>query len=49
MQRPVDPTVTFPGVRAIVQEMFTGLMFAARSRYLDWMHQAKQRLLQLRI
>jgi SRSO17 transposase len=49
MQSPVDPSLTFPAVRAIVQEVFTGLLFASRPRYLDWMHQARQRLLQLRI
>ena len=49
MHPPVDPALTFPAVRAIVQEVFTGLLFASRPRYLDWMHHARQRWLQLRI
>ena len=40
--------LTFPAVRAIVQEIFTALLFAAKPRYMHWMEQA-QRNLQLRI
>jgi hypothetical protein len=40
--------LTFPVVRAIVQEIFTALFFAAKPRYLRWMVQA-HRDLQLRI
>ncbi|HSL69555.1 MAG TPA: IS701 family transposase [Longimicrobiales bacterium] len=40
--------LTFPAVRAIVQEIFTALLFAAKPRYMHWMEQAKHRL-QLRI
>jgi SRSO17 transposase len=40
--------LTFPAVRAIVQEIFTALLFAAKPRYMHWMEQAKQTL-QLRI
>lgn len=40
--------LTFPAVRAIVQEIFTALLFAAKPRYMHWMEQAKQKL-QLRI
>ena len=40
--------LTFPQVRAIVQEIFTALLFAAKPRYLQWMEQAKHEL-QLRI
>ena len=40
--------LTFPGVRAIVQEIFTALLFAAKPRYMHWMEQAKREL-QLRI
>ena len=43
------PLLTFPQVRAMTQEVFTGLLFASRPRYLEWMHQARQWLLQLRI
>jgi len=40
--------LTFPAVRAIVQEIFTALLFAAKPRYMHWMAQAKREL-QLRI
>jgi SRSO17 transposase len=40
--------LTFPAVRAIVQEIFTALLFAAKPRYMHWMEQAKRNL-QLRI
>ena len=40
--------LTFPAVRAIVQEIFTALLFAAKPRYMQWMEQAKREL-QLRI
>jgi SRSO17 transposase len=42
------PNLTFPAVRAIVQEIFTALLFAAKPRYMQWMEQAKIKL-QLRI
>jgi SRSO17 transposase len=42
------PTLTFPAVRAIVQEIFTALLFAAKPRYMQWMETAKRKL-QLRI
>jgi hypothetical protein len=35
-------------VRAIVQEIFTALLFAQKPRYMHWMEQAKHEL-QLRI
>ena len=40
--------LTFPAVRAIVQEIFTALLFAAKPRYMHWMEHAKREL-QLRI
>jgi SRSO17 transposase len=40
--------LTFPAVRAVVQEIFTALLFAAKPRYMHWMEQAKRQL-QLRI
>ena len=49
MQPRPGPRVTFPQIRAITQEIFTGLLFASRPRYLEWMHQARQRQMQLRI
>jgi SRSO17 transposase len=42
------PTLTFPAARAIVQEIFTALLFAAKPQYMHWMEQAKRNL-QLRI
>ena len=41
-------SLTFPAARAIVQEIFTALLFAAKPRYMEWMEQAKRNL-QLRI
>ena len=43
------PSLTFPQVRAFVQEIFTGLLFITRPRYMHWMKQAEQRFHQLRI
>jgi SRSO17 transposase len=40
--------LTFPVVRAVVQEIFTALLFAQKPRYMQWMEQAKHKL-QLRI
>jgi SRSO17 transposase len=48
MRRTPGPRLTFPAVRAIVQEIFTALLFAAKPRYMHWMEEAK-RTLQLRI
>jgi SRSO17 transposase len=44
-----DPRLTFPQVRAFVQEIFTGLLFISRPQYMRWMKQAEQRFHQLRI
>lgn len=43
------PRLTFPQARAFVQEIFTGLLFVSRPRYMHWMKQAEQRFRQLRI
>lgn len=43
------PQLTFPQTRAFVQEIFTGLLFISRPRYMQWMKQAEQRFRQLRI
>jgi SRSO17 transposase len=40
--------LTFPAVRAVVQEIFTALLFAQKPRYMHWMEQAKHKL-ELRI
>ncbi len=48
--RPRDgPRLTFPQARAFVQEIFTGLLFVSRPRYMQWMEQAKHRFSQLRM
>jgi SRSO17 transposase len=43
------PRLTFPQARAFAQEIFTGLLFVSRPRYMQWMKQAEQRFRQLRI
>jgi SRSO17 transposase len=43
------PRLTFPQIRAFVQEIFTGLLFISRPQYMRWMKQAEQRFHQLRI
>jgi SRSO17 transposase len=43
-----DPAITFETIRAIVQEIFTGLLFASHPRYLEWLAEARQ-LLPLRL
>lgn len=35
------PVLTFPQVRAIVQEIFTGLLFITRDRYWTWLQQGR--------
>ena len=48
--RPRDgPRLTFPQVQAIVQEIFTGLLFISRPWYMQWRRQAETRFRQLRI
>jgi SRSO17 transposase len=49
MRPRTGPRLTFPQVRAFVQEIFTGLLFVSRPRYMHWMKQAEQRFRQLRI
>ena len=49
MQPRAAPRLTFPQARAFVQEIFTGLLFISRPRYMQWMKQAEQRFRQLRI
>jgi SRSO17 transposase len=43
MRGPVDKALTFPALRAIVQEVFTGLLFASRPRYVKWLQTAQAR------
>ncbi len=47
-RRAAVPPLTFPQVRAIVQEIFTGLLFITRDDYWTWL-QAGRQLLPLRI
>jgi SRSO17 transposase len=47
-RRQRDPTITFEAVHAIVQDIFVGLLFAARPRYARWLDEARQ-LLPLRL
>jgi hypothetical protein len=35
-------SLTLPAVRAIVQEVFTGLLMLARPKYMKWLDQARQ-------
>ncbi len=49
MRRRDGPPLTFPQARAFVQEIFTGLLFVSRPRYMQWMKQAEHRFRQLRI
>lgn len=49
MRPRAGPRLTLPQVRAIVQEIFTGLLFISRPRYMHWMRQAETRFPQLRI
>jgi SRSO17 transposase len=41
MRPPIHPALTFPAVRAIVQEVFTGLLFASRPTYMKWLNEAQ--------
>lgn len=43
-----QPAITFETIRAIVQEIFTGLIFASNPRYLAWLADARD-LLPLRL
>ncbi len=43
-----EPAITFEAIRAIVQEIFVGLLFATRPRYARWLREAQQ-LLPLRL
>ena len=47
--RPRRAALTFPQVRAIVQEVFTGLLFISRPQYVQWIKDAEQAKHQLRI
>jgi SRSO17 transposase len=40
--RASGPTLTFPHVRAIVQEVFTGLLFITRDNYWNWLQHGRQ-------
>jgi SRSO17 transposase len=36
------PTLTFPAIHAVVQEVFAGLLFISRPKYLKWLNQARE-------
>jgi SRSO17 transposase len=42
MRRGVDPSLTFPGIRAIVQEIFTALLFAQQPDYFKRIQELQQ-------
>lgn len=43
-RRRATVTLTFPQIRAIVQETFTGFLIASRPKYLDWFNAGRQYL-----
>lgn len=49
MRPRAGPRLTFPQVRAFVQEIFTGLLLISRPQYMRWMREAEHRFHQLRI
>jgi len=49
MRARAGPRLTLPQIHAIVQEIFTGLLFISRPRYMTWMRQAETRFHQLRL
>jgi len=48
MRPRAGPRRTLPQVRAIVQEIFTGVLFISRPRYMHWMRLAETPFRQLR-
>jgi SRSO17 transposase len=50
-RRHAGPRLTFPQVRAIAQEIFTGVLFITRDRYWNWLQRGRQyrRYLALRL
>jgi SRSO17 transposase len=44
MRKRSGPTLTLPAIRAVIQEIFTGLLFAARPGYMEWLAEAKRYL-----
>ena len=47
-RRRTGPTLTFPQVRGIAQEVFTGLLFITKDTYWNWLQHGRQ-FVQLRI
>jgi SRSO17 transposase len=41
-RRRTGPALTFPQIRAIAQEIFTGLLFITRDRYWTWLQHGRQ-------
>jgi SRSO17 transposase len=48
MRKRAGPQLTLPAIRAVIQEIFTGLLFLARPKYMKWLAEG-QRYLPLRM
>ena len=48
MRKRSGPTLTLPAIRAVIQEILTGLLFLARPKYMEWLAEGR-RYLQLRM
>ncbi len=48
MRKRAGPQLTLPAIRAVIQEIFTGLLFLAQPKYMEWLAEG-QRNLPLRI
>ena len=44
MRKRSGPTLTLPAIRAVIQEIFTGLLFLARPKYMEWLAEGKRNL-----
>ncbi len=44
MRKRTGPTLTLPAIRAVIQEIFTGLLFMARPKYMKWLAAGKRNL-----
>jgi hypothetical protein len=42
LRRRADPSLTFPGIRAIVQEIFTALLFAQQPGYFKCIQELRE-------
>lgn len=44
MRKRSGPTLTLPAIRAVIQEIFTGLLFLAQPKYMKWLAAGKRYL-----